>query len=77
MSLYRNGVNRCYRCEQGRPTREFQSLCPTCLADLKAKHAKPPAKEFCSCGYRFFNDWERVKHEVVGSHHYRAWRAPS
>lgn len=42
--------------------------------EVRAEAHKASDSDNCStCGLRFLNDWERLKHEVVRSHHYRAW----
>lgn len=63
----------CYRCGV-RPPMTYRTICGACTVELREKRDKSPLKETCtSCGLRFINDWERMKHEIVGAHHYRAW----
>lgn len=65
----------CYRCEEGRPAIEGQGVCEVCRRELAERASRPPEAPRCrTCDYHFVTDWERVKHELGGAHHYRAWR---
>lgn len=62
----------CYRCGRLRIL-ERGGLCPTCKVEVhNIAHAKPQAELCDECGYRYRNDWERMKHEVLGNHRYRS-----
>lgn len=64
---------KCYRCAVQAPM-PFSTICAVCSVELRAKRDHHPLQESCKgCGLKFINDWERMKHELVGLHHYRAW----
>lgn len=68
----------CYSCGIRAP-QDWKTICRTCEVEARAKSNRPPltegkSKEVCvGCGLRFINAWEQYKHEVLGTHHYRAW----
>jgi NMD protein affecting ribosome stability and mRNA decay len=64
----------CYRCESTVPLQAGRhGLCPKCEREVLDKAQAPSGTQFCKCGVRFFNDWERIQHEVQQRHNYRAW----
>jgi Zn-finger nucleic acid-binding protein len=68
----------CYRCESGKPALPALGLCADCAMEVRSEAHRAPLIDTCGkCSHVFVNDWERLKHEVVGSHNYRAWTDPS
>jgi NMD protein affecting ribosome stability and mRNA decay len=66
----------CYTCGAAvLPMHGSGGLCDGCAAAAKGRATTEPSTTLCKgCGYRFINDWERQKHELIGNHKYRAWR---
>jgi hypothetical protein len=68
----------CYRCESGSPALDGMGLCQMCADETFIQANKEPQELACAnCSHVFVTDWERVKHELIGSHHYRAWTGPA
>lgn len=64
----------CYRCTSTVPLQAGRvGLCPTCEAEVTAR-ANLATDQICSkCGQPFFNDWERIQHQVNQRHGYLSW----
>lgn len=66
----------CYNCGETEAI-IGSGMCADCSLQVHDKAYQSPLVPHCKkCGYAYKIDWERVKHELIGSHNYRAWEPP-